>query len=221
MTEQPKIEADCSPIAERILGYLNFSSGPADAKVFSNIASVYEALEPRKEEPLWAAFYNLLAKQLNCLEKNSPAFSKADQARAVLDLTFKYVLPGYRDHHSLLLSHQSQEELYSPYFIGRVFESVLTVGGPWGDKERDRIVHGAIFLLNDFIGHRPLAVLANEQECEPYPHERIRPIPLFVKESSVAPGRYQELITYTLEILKKTSPSILQKLNLILIYLKN
>ena len=39
-----------------------------------------------------------------------------------------------------------------------------------------------------------MAVLENGRLSEPYPHERVRPIPLFVAGAGVAHGRYHDLV---------------------------
>ncbi len=56
--------------------------------------------------------------------------------------------------------------------------------------------------LNDFIGvsaHR--ALLETRPQGEPYPHERHRPIPLYLRGAGVAQGRYHDLLARALEIL--------------------
>ena len=40
---------------------------------------------------------------------------------------------------------------------GSAVEAVLQQGGPW--DEVDRILSGALDVINDFVGHRPVAVL--------------------------------------------------------------
>ena len=64
-----------------------------------------------------------------------------------------------------------------------MIEAILEQGSPWNQTER--IVHGTISKLNDFIGYRPLAVLENGRQMEPYPHERFRPVPLALREAGV------------------------------------
>jgi hypothetical protein len=58
--------------------------------------------------------------------------------------------------------------------------------------------------LNDFLGYRPLAVLENGRQMEPYPHERFRPVPLYFKEVGAAEGRYQKLIDRTIQFFQDT-----------------
>ena len=90
--------------------------------------------------------------------------------------------------------------LFQPFFIGRACEAVLQQGGPW--DESDRIVQGAIAQLNDYLGHRPVAVLRTQQKIQPYAHEWVRPIPLFIRGAGVGIGRYHNLITRALAILE-------------------
>src|SRR5690606_7738264 len=132
---------------------------------------------------------------------SAPAFRDAEQASAVLDLVFRHTLPGYRQFHRDLLFHQTEQSLMRPFFIGRVCEAVLRQGPPW--NETDRIVAGAINHLNDFIGHRPVAALES-QKIEPYKHEFVRPIPLYIRGAGVSYGPEQEVLEKALELLADT-----------------
>jgi len=96
------------------------------------------------------------------------------------------MLPAYRKFHRDLLWHQPDEQLWRPLFLGRVFESLLSQGGPW--HETDRIVAGALQDLNDYLGYRPVAVLESDERIEPYAHERVRPIPLYIRDVGVGCG---------------------------------
>lgn len=63
--------------------------------------------------------------------------------------------------------------------------------------------------LNDFLGHRPVAVLRTEQKIQPYAHEWVGPIPLYIRGVGVAVGRYRELIDQALAILEATDATLL------------
>ncbi len=102
--------------------------------------------------------------------------------------------------------HQTDSALWRPLFIGRAVEAVLTEGAPW--NESPRIVAGALARLNDYLGYRPVAVLETHKH-EPYPHERVRPVPLYIAGAGVAAGKYHELIEQTLEILRATDADLL------------
>ncbi|HWY85652.1 MAG TPA: hypothetical protein VNX28_02955, partial [Gemmataceae bacterium] len=116
-------------------------------------------------------------------------------------------LNAYRDHHALLLAHQTDAELWQPFFLARAFEAVLAQRGPWNETER--IVRAALNHLNDYVGYRPVAVLETRQRGEPYDHERVRPLPLYLRGAGVGWGRYQPLVSKALDILQATEPAIL------------
>src|SRR5262249_25105835 len=124
----------------------------------------------------------------------------------VLRLVFDDLLAAYRAHHKDLLFHQFGAALYDAFFVGRAAEAVLAAGSPWGQTER--IAQESLQRLNDYLGYRPLPVLENRRH-EPYGHERVRPVPLFVAGAGVAAGKYHELIDQTLAILRETDPDIL------------
>ncbi len=93
--------------------------------------------------------------------------------------------------------------------MGRVCEAILSQGGPWDEDER--IAAGAITMLNDYIGHRPVAVLRTAQKIEPYAHEWVRPVPLYVRDVGACAGRYQPIVSRALGILRTTDPAILHE----------
>ena len=65
--------------------------------------------------------------------------------------------------------------------------------------------------LNDFVGYRPLAVLENGRQMEPYPHERFRPVPVYFRDAGTAHGPYHELIERTIAFLRETPAEILRE----------
>ncbi len=205
--DSKKSGVDIGKQAEETLGYLNFSSGAADPRFLNNINELFTATAGNGDRPAWKSLKELLLAQLASLKQSSDAFRHCEQAEAVLRLVFDEALPAYREFHADLLFHLSDEELYQPLFIGRVCEAVLQQGPPW--DETGRIVNGAVHQLNDYLGHRPVAVLRTEQKIQPYSHERVRPIPLWIQGAGMAFGPYQELIKTALAILDATAPAIL------------
>ncbi len=206
---------------EEIAGYLNFSSGAQDPRFLANLNELFALLQARRAEeeagvsadseiePAWRTLGRLIEAGLDQLNGASDAFRHLDQAKAVRRLVFDEVLPNYRRHHRDLLFHQTDAFLFQPFFIGRVCEAVLAEGGPWDESER--IVQGTLIRLNDFLGHRPLPVLETQQKIQPYPHERVRPIPLFVAGAGAATGPYQEVVLLALDVLESADPALLER----------
>ena len=193
-----------------LLGYLNFSEGKPDARFQKQLQDTFAHVRLQGATEPWQELERSLSAKLDELRAaGSGAFQEAGQARAVLDLVFHRALPAYRRHHADLLFHLSDAELFTAFFLARVFEAVLSQGPPW--EEGDRIVNGALHQLNDFVGHRPIAVLESRPRGEPYAHERVRPIPLFIRGAGVAEGRYRDLVGRALEILEATDPAILNE----------
>lgn len=187
-----------------ILGYLNFSSGASDPRFQQNLNRLCAWLKPEPEQPDLRA---LLENRLARLERESPAFSNSLQSKSVLTLLFDQVLPAYRRHHRDLLFHVAEEEFVQPFFVARAAEAVLAQGPPWDETER--ITSGALNQLNDFLGHRPVAVLENGRQMQPYAHERFRPLPLYIRGAGVVAGRHQGLIEQALQILAAMPGDIL------------
>ena len=193
---------------EQVLGYLNFSSGAADPQFLANLNSLFEAASEEPGVPAWLAVSRLLTERLAVLRASSPAFRDADQAAAVLELVFDRTLPAYREFHRDLLFHQTDAALFRPFFVGRVCEAVLRQGPPWNEPER--IVPAAIAVLNDYIGHRPVAVLES-QKLEANKHEFVRPIPLFIRGAGISCGPEREVMAAALKLLEETSPDLLRQ----------
>ena len=205
----PPIEIADPALLQEILGYLNFSSGSSDPTFLRRLNELWQAIE-NTEPPqgeVCAIALQLLHEKLTKLTGSSAAFQNVDQAEHVLRLIFDEVLPAYRRHHRDLLFHQSDAQLWQPFFIGRVAEAVLTSGGPWNETER--IVEESLRRLNDFLGYRPIPVLETHKH-EPYAHERVRPLPLYIAGAGVGTGKYRELIEQTLHVLQHTDADVLE-----------
>ncbi len=207
-------ESDARKNMEGILGYLNYSSGAADPRFLKDVNELFGWIGSRRAElpqgePVWRLMATTIRESLEQIRGTSEAFRHVEQAEQVVRLVFDEFLPAYRLHHRDLLFHQTDEFLFQPLFIGRACEAILAEGGPWNEAER--IIRGALARLNDFIGHRPLAVLETGQKMQPYPHERVRPIPLFIQGAGVSVGRYWELVEKTLQILSATDEDLLRQ----------
>ncbi len=195
----------------QVLGYLNFSAGKPDPKTLSALNRLYGRAVPRtpfEGLPAYLQIYQWLGDLLGKLPAINPAFAECAQATATLELVWMEFLPAYLDFHRDLLFHQEGEGLFNGFFLGRAIEAVLSQGGPW--DETHRIVTGALDMINDFVGHRPVAVLEGRR-LEPYPHEWSRPMPLFIAGAGVTTGPYFQVITKAIEILRGCDAGILHR----------
>lgn len=192
---------------DQVLGYLNFSAGAADPAFLANLNDLW-ATADEESQPVWRQMGQLLRTRLEAVRDSPGAFQDASQATAVLEAVFDRVLPAYWEYHSDLLFHQSQDAVFNSFFVGRVCETVLRQGAPWDEAER--VQQAALVELNDFVGFRPVAVLES-RKIEPYEHERLRPVPLYVREVGVAHGPYATVVELALELLRATDPSLLHR----------
>jgi hypothetical protein len=200
-------DADAA-LLDEVIGYLNFSSGASDPKFLRSLNELFRSIEERVEcEHSLATLGQWLRGAVDRLEAAGGAFADASQARAIIPLATDKLPQAYCEFHRDLLHHQSPAELYRPFFIGRACEALLAQGPPW--TETERILDGAVTALNDFVGYRPTAQLASGARSEPYAHEYVRPIPLFIKDAGVATGRYEAIISRALKILAEAEPDIL------------
>lgn len=211
-----RLDSNSNPAArsalQLVLGYLNFSSGSPDPKFLAGLNEIFALVEQFPPYQLaaaaggWQRVSELLRDGLARLRNEQSAFADAKQAERAIDLVFGHVLPAYRAFHSDLLFHQSDDALFRPLFVGRACEAVLSLGSL--DDERD-VTRRAIRRLNDFVGHRPIAALQSRKH-EPYAHERIRPVPLYVEDAGIGVGRYHNVVQIALDIVRDTDPELLR-----------
>jgi hypothetical protein len=195
-----------APALQGLLGYLNFSTGRPDPRIRAQFFSLWQPAADA-QSPL-ATIYQQLDQALTALHgAGQSAFQDVQQARSVLDLALRQLPLAYRRHHADLLFQLSDADLAQPGYLMRSLEAVLLQQGPW--HETQRIVSGAMNQLNDYVGHRPIAVLESRPRGEPYDHERFCPVPLYFRGASVAPGRYASLVAPALELLR-AAPARLQ-----------
>jgi len=219
MQQQPQSSRPADSAA-LVLGYLNFSSGAFDPVAWRAMNDLYAAIEPAGSEGIperpdaSAAVAQSLRSRLATLAADQPAFRDSRQAAAVLGIVFDRLLPAYRSFHADLLEHQPPGGIERPFFLMAAMQAVLDGGGPWDECDETAIeetVRRAIAQLNDYVGWRPVAVLENGRLSEPYPHEKVRPIPLFVAGAGAAHGRYRNLVAGAVEILSAAPAGILQQ----------
>jgi hypothetical protein len=194
--------------ASAVLGYLNFSDGRADPRWQKQFNDAYAFLAEQQEPAPWQALLDWLSSRLTALHAGgSGAFRDVTQAETVLALAGR-VLSAYRQHHADLLAHLEDRDLFGPFFLVRVFEAVLAQRAATPGEASDTLVNAVLTRLNDFIGHRPIAILETRPQGEPYDHERHRPLPLFLKGAGVAYGPYHDLVVRALGILADTDPAL-------------
>src|SRR5262249_50191919 len=159
----------------------------------------------------WNELLDALDVGLNTLRAgNSPAFRDVNQAEDVLALA-RSSLRAYRLHHADLLAHAPDADLFQPFFLARVIEAVLAVRAAEPDPPPESAV---LTRLNDFVGYRPLPVLETRPRGEPYEHERIRPVPLYLRGVGIGWGRYQAIVHRAIEILAATDSDLLAEAQL-------
>lgn len=221
MQQQTKSSRAADPAA-LVLGYLNFSSGAFDPAAWRAISDLYAPFEPAAPQGIVeqtetvVRVGTVLRDRLAALEAEEPAFRDSSQARAVLRIVFDRLLPAYRGFHADLLEHQPPGAIERPFFVMAAAQAVLATGGPWdeagdGTTIEAEVIRQAIAQLNDYVGWRPVAVLENGRLSEPYPHERVRAIPLYVAGAGAAHGRYRDLVAGAVEILAAAPPTLLQQ----------
>jgi hypothetical protein len=197
--------------ASALLGYLNFSDGRPDPRFQKQLNDAFSFLAEHGVAAPWSALLDWLASRLRELHAaGSGAFRDVTQAEEVLDLV-RRTLSAYRAHHADLLAHLEDAELFGPFFLARVCEAALARRAANGEGDR---VADIVTRLNDFVGHRPIALLETRPQGEPYDHERHRPLPIYLRNVGIAFGRYREVVRRALDILRQTDAAVLAEAHL-------
>ncbi|RIK72910.1 MAG: hypothetical protein DCC67_18545 [Planctomycetota bacterium] len=197
-------------LLDDIVGYLNFSSGASDPRFLGNLNEVFRSIERQQADgDALGVLRQWLEAAVDRLQRAGGAFADATQARALIRLATEQFPAAYAQFHRDLLYHQGPRDLWRPFFIGRACEALLAQGPPWDDSQR--IINAALEQLNDYVGYRPTAVLESGAQSEPYAHEFVRPIPLYVKGAGVAVGPYEAIVSRALEILRTADADILAR----------
>ena len=184
-----------------LLGYLNFSDGTPSVSFQTAVNNVF-LQDSHPANP--TEFRLLLEEQLTTLQDSGqPAFQQTEQAASVQLTALDAVLAAYREHHSDLLFHLRDEEFFQPFFLVRVFEATLRAGSLHEWIKSSQMVSTALQELNQFAGYRPTAVLENDRRAEVYSHERLCPVPLYLRDVGVAAGPHRALLESTLEFLRQ------------------
>jgi len=191
---------------EQVLGYLNFSSGSEDPLFHTNLNIVWRKLTAVYPQETWTRLYDFLFEAIDYLSDHNEAFTNNDQSRIVIEITFDQLLRTYFMFHQDLLFHQSEIQLFNSFFIGRAFEVILQNGPDFENIDTEVLLRQ----FNDFIGYRPVATLET-QNIQPYTHEWLRPVPLYIQGSGACDGSYQQVIEKTVELLTETDDALLRQ----------
>jgi hypothetical protein len=193
----------------RVAGYLNFSLGPADIatlKAFNEVYATATAGDPLRGMPAWLVVKSWVETTLDRLHAESNAFANIEQAQRVLRLVWVELLPQYMDFHRDQLFHQRPELLYNGFMLARACGAVLSAVH---SDEDAIVVQTAIDEMDDYVGYRPVAVLENT-DGQPYRHEFVSPVPLYIRGAGVSAGPYCEILTLAIEYLHGTNPDVLR-----------
>ena len=197
-----------------IVGYLNFSNGTPDVRFQRQWNEFYLLCRATDDKRPWREVRARLEELVAQAQASGGPFADVSQAASVVSLCFDHVVPAYRAFHSDLLGHLEETWFYHPFFLVRVIEAILQQGPPW--QETERIVRGALRLLNDYAGYRPVALLETRPTTEPYEHEKFRPVPMYLRGAGVACGPYCDIIQKALDILGNADGATLAQAHFVL-----
>ncbi|HIA61432.1 MAG TPA: hypothetical protein EYN93_00815 [Planctomycetaceae bacterium] len=201
-----ELNSDELTALEQVLGYLNFSTGTQDPRFYNNLNLIWKKLTAVYPEETWTRLYDFLFEAIDHLAQQNDAFANNDQSRVVIETTFDQLLRTYFMFHQDLLFHQSEIQLFNSYFIGRAFDLVLSQGPDFEHLNTETLLRQ----FNDFVGYRPVATLES-QKIQPYAHEWLRPVPLYIQGSGACEGPYQRVIAKTVKLLAETDEELLRE----------
>lgn len=192
-----------------LLGYLNFSDGRPDPRFQQQFHAAFLLVTGQKE-PL-PALAGLFRAQLAELQAGgATAFKDVTHAEFAIAALFEAVPDAYLKFHADLLGHQPASSVLTALFLVRVAEAILHQRQLSGAESVNAgFVDDVIARLNDYVGYRPVPVLETRASIDFYKHEKLRPVPLYLKGVGVAAGPYQEVVLEALQIIAATSTDLL------------
>ena len=202
------LDSDAQGALEQVLGYLNFSTGSADPKCLAALNTIFGSIHGSStdERPPWQQCGSMLTDALADLQVSNPTFTDCEQAKKSLELVLE-LLPAYLEFHEDLLFHQHGDDLLNAFFVGRACEVVLKL--QHSEVPEASWIETGIRRLNDFVGYRPVPTLESHKH-EPYPHEFVRPVPLYIRDAGFAAGRYEAVVRTALRILQSANDELLR-----------
>ena len=185
-------------LIDRILGYLNFSSGAPDTQFLASLNQLFA--DVTGPGPVWQEATEFLQRELPRLPAESADFFQIfPRPGRCCPCCGRNCCRAIRHFHADLLFHQSDAELFRPFFVGRACEAICCRGRL--GKRRTASSRRLLAESERIIGYRPVAALESTRH-EPYPHEWVRPIPLYIEGAGVEWGPHFEVVTTALEILQ-------------------
>ena len=136
---QPELETPVEEVLDKVLGYLNFSSGQHDPKFFSNLDLIFRHCDatkslgkssttsdnpPSRDNAIVDRVAGLLRERLDHLKQTNDTFRDSVQAENILNLVFEDFLPAWLLHHRDLFYHQSRDSLFNSFLTARVIETI-------------------------------------------------------------------------------------------------
>lgn len=235
-----QLSPQMSEMRDTILGYLNFGSNLNEPQFFDAVNQLFRSLSgqspsspfpggddsrelaqscrfadgnslqdlslPTDSNVLYRRFFESLRMRLSQLKESNETFRNIEQAQDVLNITEGQLLPRFLQHHQDLLEHQTEASLLNSFFVARALATVIE---NHGTEDDDELVERVIQQLNCYLGHRPLANLES-WKVEPYAHERVAPVPLYLAGVGAAEGPYRELIDGTIQVLTRLDSDLLR-----------
>ncbi len=192
-----------------LLGYLNFSDGRPDARFQQQFHAACQLVATQTDPlPSLAALFRAQLAELQV--SGAAAFKDVAHAEFAIRALFEAVPPAYLSFHTDLLGHQPASTVLTPMFLTRVAEAILQQRQQSSaDGISTEFVREVIARLNDYVGYRPVPILETRASIDFYEHEKLRPVPLYLKGVGVAAGPYQEVVLEALKIIAATPPDLL------------
>src|SRR5262245_29157050 len=108
-----------------VIGYLNFSDGAFSPKFHKALDDYFFNVRSTGDANPWPTLAGELRSTLDQWTIEGSPFGDVAKAKQILEFAADETAPGYRRFHEDLLHHLSDEELFQPFFVGRLFEQTL------------------------------------------------------------------------------------------------
>lgn len=225
--------------AERVLGYLNFSTGSFDPKFYRDLNDLFYDLDVlNRNVPIKPNVFDVNQRSADKQKFSEFTADKPEERIPTYQVVYNILKEGL-----ITLQKETTTFKNNAQALGALcftFDHVLPAYKEFHKNllfhKTDEELFTSFFIartmeyvlqaeapwddfkqaeiiqrLNDYVGYRPTAVLHNRQKMQPYSHEFFQPIPLYIENAGIWKGPYTDVCEVALNILRNTDESILQK----------
>ena len=197
-----------------LVGYLNFSSGPAvpaTMKAWNRVHDEAAGGDILSGPPPFMIIRHWLEESTEKLQGESSAFGDVKRAKNVIRVLWSKLLPSYLDFHRDLLFHLEPEVIFNGFFLARCAETILHYLGENDSIEDENALVEFVSSPNSTTMSASVRLLSSK--TDPANRTPTSSCGLFhspLTERGISAGPYRELIRRALRCITMAPDNVLR-----------